>query len=601
MGLLQKAVQTYDAHSTLVGVIRAEHQPLAPICHLITNADIEVTVDEKGGFVEAVLVDKANAKTIIPATEESAGRTSAPCAHPLCDQVGYLSGNDTEKFELYTRQLSQWANSQWAHPMLKPILNYVEGKTLLTDLGSQGIEKPGEKSLIRWRVVGIGEQNSACWMNQELFQSFIDWYTAQRKAQGKTEELCMITGQLAVVASQHPKGIIPINGNAKLISANDNANFTYRGRFLKDWQAASVSYIASQKAHNALRWLAAEQGVRVIFGGRTFLCWNPQGRSVPHAVLPFTRTGIGSVTPTDYRASLRRTLEGYRTELPENSGGIVIAAFDAATTGRLALTYYNELRESDFLERLFDWDVSCCWWTWNTESGRYDAVQSPPLWQIVNCAYGTQREEKKKIRLVTDDRVMKQQMQRLVSCRVDRAVFPEDIFLTLVHRASMPQAFDSGVYRLLLQTACAVIRKYHLDHFKEDVGMVLQENKVDRSYQFGRLLAVLEGAERSSYGKDENRETNAIRLHSVYCRRPLHTATIVEAQLERAYFSKIRSRSPGLAEYYKNLIGEILGNIQKNVDQAQWDRPLEDTYLIGYYHQRSELYKSKDKNVQEEQ
>ena len=131
--------------------------------------------------------------------------------------------------------------------------------------------------------------------------------------------------------------------------------------------------------------------------------------------------------------------------------------------------------------------------------------------------------------------------------------------------------------------------------------MVLQENKVDRSYQFGRLLAVLEGAERSSYGKDENRETNAIRLHSVYCRRPLHTATIVEAQLERAYFPKIRSRSPGLAEYYKNLIGEILGNIQENVDPAQWDRPLEDTYLIGYYHQRSELYKSKDKNVQEEQ
>ena len=128
MGLLQKAVQTYDAHSALAGVIRAEHQPLAPICHLITNADIEVTVDEKGGFVEAVLVDKANAKTIIPATEESAGRTSAPCAHPLCDQVGYLSGNDTEKFELYTQQLSQWANSQWAHPMLKPILNYVEGR-----------------------------------------------------------------------------------------------------------------------------------------------------------------------------------------------------------------------------------------------------------------------------------------------------------------------------------------------------------------------------------------------------------------------------------------------------------------------------------------
>lgn len=74
----------------------------------------------------------------------------------------------------------------------------------------------------------------------------------------------MITGSYDIPAKQHPKGIIPFNGNAKLISANDNSNFTYRGRFSDDAQAATVGYIASQKAHNALRWLAAEQGARVV-------------------------------------------------------------------------------------------------------------------------------------------------------------------------------------------------------------------------------------------------------------------------------------------------------------------------------------------------
>ena len=601
MGLLQKAVETYDAHSNLVGVIRADHQPLAPICHLITNAAIEVTIDEQGTIVDASLVDKADAKTIIPVTEESAGRTSAPCAHPLCEQVGYLSGMNEYKFQLYIQQLSAWAGSRFQHPMLGPILTYVQHRSLLKDLMAYGIPEPGEKQLIRWRVVGIGGQSGACWMNRDLFQSFIDWYLDKRKTDVHDTALCMITGKLSAPAYQHPKGIIPINGNAKLISANDSSNFTYRGRFTDEQQAASVSYIASQKAHNALRWLAAEQGARAVFGGRTFLCWNPQGRRVPHIALPFGKPTGGSSTPTDYRSALKRTLEGFQVELPENSGGIVVAAFDAATTGRLALTYYNELRESDFLQRLYAWDLSCCWWGWNSESERYDAVQSPPLWQIVNCAYGTQREEKGRTRLVTDERVLNQQMQRLVSCRIDRTQFPKDILQALVHRASTPQAFDNGVYRQLLLTTCAVIRKYHLDHFKEDVGMALQRDRKDRSYQFGRLLAVLEAAERASFGMDEVRETNAIRLHSIYCRRPLHTAAIVEAQLERAYFPRIRGRRPGLAEYYKKLIGEILTGIEEITPPCEMDRPLEDSYLIGYYHQRNELYKSGNKNETEQE
>ena len=91
----------------------------------------------------------------------------------------------------------------------------------------------------------------------------------------------MVEGKPEPAAVQHPKGIIPVNGNAKLISANDTSGFTYRGRFSEEWQAASVGYMASQKAHNALRWLASDQGVREFSGNRIFLCWNPQGKAIP--------------------------------------------------------------------------------------------------------------------------------------------------------------------------------------------------------------------------------------------------------------------------------------------------------------------------------
>ena len=73
--------------------------------------------------------------------------------------------------------------------------------------------------------------------------------------------------------------------------------------------------------------------------------------------------------------------------------------------------------------------------------------------------------------------------------------------------------------------------------------MTLEEKRADRSYQFGRLLAVLEKVERDTYREDETREPNAIRLQSRYFRRPLHTANLIERQLESAYFPRMKNPS----------------------------------------------------------
>jgi CRISPR-associated protein Csd1 len=592
MGLLQKAVETYDAHQALAGKIEEGHTPLAPVGHTITSASIEITLDASGNMISATTVEKDDAKIIIPVTEESSGRTSGIAAHPLCEQIGYLSGQDEKKYNQYVEQLSNWETSKFTHPMLTPILKYVKSKTIINDLHSQGITKDDAKQLVRWRVEGIGTESGPCWTNQNLFKCFYEWYTwACRDPEEK--EFCMISGEDTAVAKQHPKGIIPINGNAKLISANDSANFTYRGRFTDEQQAASVSYVASQKAHNALRWLAAEQGV--IMGGRTFICWNPQGKSVPRVDLPFIKSEKTCVSPTDYRKELLDTLSGWKTELPETRG-VVIASFDAATTGRLSLTYYNELIASDFLERIHDWDETCCWWSWNSEERRYNAVRSPSLYKIVNSAFGVQRIDKdKKAKLITDDRILKQQIQRLLACRIDRALFPADMERLLVNRASAPQAFEQGVYNGILITACAVIRKYHHDCLKEEIAMSLEKDHRDRSYQFGRLLAVMDKAERDTYDRDEKRETNASKMQSVFCQHPLHVAKNIEAQLERAYFPRLSS---GKRAYYKQLIGEIFEKISQ-CPENEWNRPLGDLYLIGYYLQRNELYKSKDNMVKD--
>ena len=120
--------------------------------------------------------------------------------------------------------------------------------------------------------------------------------------------------------------------------------------------------------------------------------------------------------------------------------------------------------------------------------------------------------------------------------------------------------------------------------------MALEPERKDRSYQFGRLLAVMEKIERDTYSGEDSRETNAIRMQSVFCQRPMYAAGNLEKQLERAYFPRLK---PGSRVWYKNLMGEIM-EIISAFPEEDWNKALDDTYLMGYYLQRNALYARRD-------
>ena len=105
----------------------------------------------------------------------------------------------------------------------------------------------------------------------------------------------------------------------------------------------------------------------------------------------------------------RKMLYGFQEKLPKDFF-VVVAAFDAATSGRLALAYYNEFGAWDFLERLHHWDKSCCWFN------RPFGIQSPDLRNIVHYAFGTLVEKNGVQEFKADDKILPQHVQRLLSC-----------------------------------------------------------------------------------------------------------------------------------------------------------------------------------------
>lgn len=217
MGLFQKAVETYDCFRDSAGVYFPGQSPLAPISHIVTRANIEITLNRDGAFLSARAVDKNEPKTIIPVTESSAGRSSNNCPHPLCDQLAYLASYDEKsaiKQPLYIQQLQEWAESPYSHPMLKPILTYVSGGTILQDLAAESIialedngapKKP--KLLVRWVVNGLGEDSGSCHTNQKLFDAFIRFY--ESKQPKDKHMLCMVTGKRKRLPNSIRKALFP--------------------------------------------------------------------------------------------------------------------------------------------------------------------------------------------------------------------------------------------------------------------------------------------------------------------------------------------------------------------------------------------------------
>lgn len=602
MGILQTAYRTYQMLSQTEGIFDYRDdgtEPLTPVSHILQNAQIEITLTDEGKFLSAVPVSKGDESTIIPATEESAGRTSRPEPHPLCDQLAYLAPSDDNKHEAYLALLTAWAESPYSHPLVRAVLTYVRSGALLSDLereriivrnadGSLGSGKLAgtdyAKCLVRWRMIPApAEEKSESYRNPALFEKWASFYNDLRV--GQPHGICQISGEEDVLCQSHPKGTLSSAYGAKLISANDSANFTYRGRFATPEAAVSVGYTASRMAHSALRWLATNHGKQS--GDRIFLCWNPEGKETPGNLLYAFDAGEDKRDFVSYREELRKTLDGYGNKLrPQDD--VVIAALEAATTGRLSVTYYTEMKSADLLDRIEHWYDTCAW-----DGGKFN-VPTPSFREIILCAFGKPSGNGLSLDK-RDAKLAGKYFQKLLSCLTEGRSIPPDLVRALAARADTPQAFEAGPLARIRHTACALIRKYRNDQAKrEEWKVTLDTENRDRSYLFGRLLAVLEQAEAATYGKEDRRETNALRRLTRYTQQPMHTARALYEKLN-PYLNRLMRNKPGLYRQYRALFDQLFGLLDE-LEHTSLNEPLEDVYLLGYSSQRSALFTKQEQN-----
>lgn len=309
------------------------HYALMPYYHVKQNVQIIVTINDKGDFVSARLARDGNGKlksqvTTIPATNDSATRTSSPVAHPLADKLQYLakdffikSKNKKDVFDLFEKTLTDWCQSPFSHPKAQAVLRYTQKGTLTQDLINAGIiladetgnilyvknasdypdsilallvKNGGEfdqgSAFVAWEVINadIAQGDITTWKDDSLFTAWQNYYASFDSKEG----FCHVTGEHKALASKHPNRVLKSASNAKLISANDMSGFTFLGRFTDDdksiakqgYQAVNISAEVTEKAHAALAWLLTSQGHEE--SGQAMVAWAIDGSKIPQPYKP---------------------------------------------------------------------------------------------------------------------------------------------------------------------------------------------------------------------------------------------------------------------------------------------------------------------------
>jgi len=688
MSWIEKLYRTYDH---CAGQSQFTGHPLLPVSHTTQQAHIEIVLNDAGEFKSARALTKDEAETVIPTTEAAGGRSgSKPVNYPLCDKLQYVAG-DFEKYggaltigftkaltknedgfvhphQAFLDSLKTWMASSLTHPKLHAVLKYVLAGQVVDDLikagilqvGSEGMllgpwkppskdakrppvyESPIFKHLkdqreafVRWRI-GSGDETTT-WNDVALREAWVTYYNAW-KAETEEPLMCMVTGKLAPVATMHPAKLRSTGDKAKLISSNDTAGFTFRGRFMDPYkpkkakkgtkvdtamkraitaadQACTISYEVSQKSHLALRWLLSYERRQAFRNGtQSYVAWESTGIEPPSPfVNSFELFDKGSAIAQEaagylgdagqaFGIRLSKFMKGHAQKLG-SSAGIAVLGIDSATgnKGRAAIIFYRELTSSEFLERIELWHVKLAWkQRYDLEKKVVEYIGAPAPNEIAEAAYGDLDKDSKR-------KLLRATIERLIPCIIDGRSLPRDLVEGAIRRTYNRTAFKKtkgkkgkvyeNAWEMQLGIACSLYKGWNTKHTYQ---MGLEEDRTTRDYLYGRLLAIADFIENRALNvAGENRDTNAAKYMQRFAERPYSTWLHIEKSLV-PYQQRLNAKRHGFLVNMKKELDAV--HCLFVGDEYRKDIKLDGEFLLAFHCQRQRLWADEDarKKVREQ-
>ena len=645
MSYVNELIDLYNKNQDKIGVIEYRGDipyVLLPPFHTTVTAQITVTIDQNGNFMRAELVAQDDKMTIIPVTEKSGSRTAGKEPHPLCDNLRYLAGDYKDYYkddgvcnELYMPQIEKWEKSTYSHEKVKAIYLYLKKATLIKDLVEQKIIKLNDnnqiddkesvegivqtKAFVRFIIRSTGENlhreiPDECWKDRTLQDCYIKYVRSQEREKG----MCYLTGNMESISYLHSKKIRNEGDGAKLISANDSQNFTYRGRFANREEAVAVGSETSQIVHNTLKWIIRKQGA--FFDTMTIVTWESDQLSMPKWNMDTEsiiteyeneqeendwdswdddwseEEEVSDGNPITVE-KFYKALNGYGKKV-DNTSNMILLAFDAATPGRLAMIENVTLDTARYLKNIEKWHNDCNWIHEKWKDGkRIQFGGMVGVRDIADILFGIENKGKLSIVDGNGKKLYAEVAKRLLPCIWYGSNIPYDYVNLAVVKASNPLTYkERKNWERVLTLACSMVKKNEKDRNKEEWNVALDKSAKDRSYLYGRLLAVADRIEYMTYdAKDNGRITNAKRYMSTFSQRPYETWKVIEENIQ-PYLAKLDVVK---RKYYENLLSEICNLF--DIDKFKENKKLDGLYLLGFHSQEYDLRFKKENSEEKKE
>lgn len=385
---------------------------------------------------------------------------------------------------------------------------------------------------------------------------------------------CLVTGEIGEIARTHAK--IGVGASqANLVGFQRNSGYDSYGK--EQGYNAPVSKKAEFCYTTALNMLLKSNENRVVLGGATLLFW-----AEPNI--------ISEEEAADAESAVKALIYGSRSGREKKADfGVANAKniFEAIFTGRVPTSTSDKFCVLGIAPNKAR--LSVVFWKRGTikeiaaNVGRYfsdaellngDETIQPSIYDILRASEFQGKMEN----------VPSNMIPAMVYSIFNGTPFPSSVFGHIMERIRAERN-PSGVRAAFVK---AYLNRKYRNTKGAEIQVSLDKNNMDTSYRLGRLLAVLQKLQ-----EEANPGLNTTLMDRFYSSMSSTPASVLPTllRLKNHHLSKIHT---GRKIIFEQLLTEIFSGIDAGGLPKHMSLEQQGNFAIGYYHQREDLFKSKE-------
>lgn len=421
------------------------------------------------------------------------------------------------------------------------------------------------------------------------------WEKNRPQKEARTIGQCLLTGIEGPIARLHPK-IKGIPGaqaaGANIVSFNSSAFESYGNEQSYNSPISTEAALKYGVVLNSLLTGPQSSKHRMRIGDTTCVFWTEKPTPVEDVFAQFSQHGAQLAEDDSQDENIRKKIHAFLkalrmgresySELAENPESTRFFLLGLApNAARLSIRFFYQSSIVDLLDNLrrHRADMEIVKEFEHQVGKRLPDSDYPPYWEFLRA---TTRQGDDPSPLLGG---------ALMRAILEASPYPEALLTAVIRRVHMERYVD---YIRVASIKAVLKRNHHLN-----ISVMLDINNPNPAYRLGRLFAVLEKIQEEGH-KEQTGGQISKTIRETYFSSACSSPSSVFPRLEQLSVHHRRHLTHGRKNFFDKLIGDIKWPLDpSNVSPKTHNLEQQGLFILGYYHQRKDLFTKKPIETEE--